>query len=77
MEFESHIKMKLYHVQGWLAHDFAYKFFKYDEMVKLRLRAYNSRRVRVSDLSEDLTAQKVLDAEKSTDPYVIYGTEVP
>ena len=35
----------------------------------------NSRRVvRVSDLSEDLT---VLDAEKSTDPYAIYGTEVP
>ena len=33
--------------------------------------------VRVSDLNEDLTAQKVLDAEKSTDPYAIYGTEVP
>ena len=31
----------------------------------------------MSDLSEDLTAAKVLDAEKSTDPYAIYGTEVP
>ena len=51
-----------------------YMFFKYDEMVKLRLRRYNSRRVvRVSDLSEDLTAQKVLDAEKSADPCAIYG----
>ena len=78
MKFESHIKMKLYDVRGWWAHDSAYMFFKYDEMVKLRLRGYNSRRVvRVADLSEDLTAQKVLDAEKSTDPYAIYGTEVP
>ena len=65
MKFESHIKMKLYDVRGWWAHDSAYMFFKYDEMVKLRLRGYNSRRVvRVSDLNEDLTAQKVLDAEK-------------
>ena len=31
----------------------------------------------MSDLSGDLTAQKVLDAEKSADPYAIYGTEVP
>ena len=78
MKFESDIKMKLYDVRGWWAHDSAYMFFKYDEMVKLRLRAYNSRRVvRVSDLSEDLTAAKVLDAEKSTDPYAVYGTEVP
>ena len=61
-----------------MAHDCAYMFFKYDEMVKLRLRGYNSRRVvQVSDLSEDLTAGKVLDAEKSTDSYVIHGTEVP
>ena len=29
MKFESHIKMKLYDVRGWWAHDFA---FKYDEM---------------------------------------------
>ena len=33
--------------------------------------------VRVSDLSEDLTAAKVFDTEKPTDPYAIYGTEVP
>ena len=45
MKFESHIKMKLYDVRGWWAHDSAYMFFKYDEMVKLRLRGYNSRRV--------------------------------
>ena len=78
MKFEGHIKMRLYDVRGWWAHDSAYMFFKYDEMVKLRLRGYNSRRVvRVSDLSEDLTAQKVLDAQKSTDPYAVYGTEVP
>ena len=52
-------------------------FFKYDEMVKLRLRGYNSRRVvRVPDLSTNLTAEAVLDAAKSTDPYAIYGTEV-
>ena len=77
--------MKLYDVRGWWAHDSAY-MFKYNEVVKLRLRAYNSynsrRVVTVSDLSEDLTAAKVLDAkvldaEKSTDPYAIYGTEVP
>ena len=59
-------------------HDSTDKFFKYDEMVKLRLKAYNCRRVvRVSDLSEDLTAAKVLDTEKFTDPYAVYGTEVP
>ena len=59
-------------------HMTAYMFFKYDEMVKLRLRGYTSRRVaRVSDLSEDLTAAKVLDAEKSTDPYAVYEAEVP
>ena len=78
MKFESHIKMKFYDVRGWWAYDSAYMFFKCDEMVKLRLRGYNSQRVvRVSDLSEDLTAQKILDAEKSTDPYAIYGTKVP
>ena len=33
--------------------------------------------VRVSDLSANLTAEAVLDAAKSTDPYAIYGTEVP
>ena len=32
MKFESHIKMKLYDVRGWWAHDSAYMFFKYDEM---------------------------------------------
>ena len=59
MMFESDIKMKLYDVQGWWAHNSAYMCFKYDEMVKLRLRGYNSRRVvRVSDLSEDSTAAK-------------------
>ena len=42
MKFESHIKMKLYDVRGWWAHDCAFLFFKYDEMMKLRLRAYNS-----------------------------------
>ena len=53
--------MKLYDAWGWWAHDYAYMFFKYDEMVKLRLRAYNSRRmVRVSDLSEDLTAANLM-----------------
>ena len=57
MKIESYIKMKLYNVRGWWAHDSAYMFFKCDGMVKLRLRGYNSRRVvRVSDLSEDLTA---------------------
>ena len=78
MKFERHIKMKLYDVRSWWAHDSAYMFFKYDEMVKLRLRAYNSRRVvRVSDLSENLTAGTVVDAEKSNDPYAVYGSEVP
>ena len=73
-----HIKMRLYDVRGWWAHDSAYMFFKYDEMVKLRLRAYNSRRVvRVSDLSKNLTAGTVLDAEKSNDPYAVYGSEIP
>ena len=58
MKFESHIKMKLYDVRDWWAHVSAYM---YNEMVKLRLRGYNSRRVvRVADLSEDLTSQKVL-----------------
>ena len=45
--------------------DAAYMFFKYDEnlIVKVRLRGYNSTRVvRVTDLSEDLSACKVLDA---------------
>ena len=78
MKFERHIKMKLYDVRGWWVHHSAYMFFKYDEMVKLRLRAYNSRRVvRVSHLSENLTAGTVLDAKKSNDPYAVYGSEIP
>ena len=78
MKFERHVKMRLYDVRGWWAHDPAYMFFKYDEMVKLRLRGYKSRRVvRTSDLSEALTTRKVLDAEKSRDPYALYGSEVP
>ena len=31
----------------------------------------------MSDLSENLTAGTVLDAEKSNDPYAVYGSEVP
>ena len=31
----------------------------------------------MSDLSKDLTTQKVLDADKSAHPHAIYGTEVP
>ena len=37
MKYEGHIKMRL-HVRGWWAHDPAYMFFKYDEIVKLRQR---------------------------------------
>ena len=75
MNFERHIKMKLYDVRGWWAHDSAYMFFKYDEMVKLRLWHTTPEVVQVSNLSENLTAGTVLDAEKSNDPYAVDGSE--
>jgi len=68
--------MRLFDVRGWWATDPCYPFFKYDLMTKLRLRAYNARRVvKVSQLTETLDATKVRQAE--SDPYRIYGSEVP
>ena len=51
----------------------------FDYMTKIRLRAFNSRKVvATGKLGERLTAGKVIAADKPlSDPYASYGTEVP
>ena len=72
----AHVKMRLFDVRGWWATDPCYPFFKYDLMTKLRLRAYNARRVvKVTELTHSLDADKVRQAEG--DPYQVYGTDIP
>ena len=52
-----------------------YPFFKYDYMLKVRLRMHEARKVvKVHSLSEPLTADRV---SSQFDPYSVYGTEIP
>jgi hypothetical protein len=63
--------MCLFDVRGFLPSDPAYCFFKYDYMTKVRLRLHNCRKVvKVLDLTNSLNARQ-------TDPYAVYGTEIP
>ena len=73
--FNAHVKMRLYDVRGFYAEDHCYPFFKYDYMLKVRLRMHEARKVvKVHSLSEPLTAAK---ASQHSDPYSVYGTEIP
>ena len=52
--------MRLYDVRGFYAEDYLYPFFKYDYMLKVRLRMHEARKVvKVQSLSEPLTAERV------------------
>ena len=74
----AHVKMRLFDVRGWFSRDQNYPFFVFDFMTKNRMRQYNYfRSVKVSTLTEDLTAGQVTSAEQSKDPYSQYGTEIP
>ena len=77
MGFSPHVKMCLFDVRGWWATDSTYPF-KYDYMTKQRLRAYNQRRaVRVGQLTQQLQASAVREAESAADPDTMCGTEIP
>ena len=67
--FNSHVKMRLYDVRGFYAKDSLYPFFKYDYMLKVRLRMHEARKVvKVQSLSEPLTADRV---SHPSDPYSV------
>ena len=72
-------KIRLLDPRGYFAKDSNFPFFMFDYMTKIRLRAYNSKKVVTSGkLEESLTAGKVIAADKPlSDPYASYGTEVP
>ena len=77
MDFSDHIKMRLYDVRGWFARDRQYPFYKFDLMTKLRLKACAAKMVNIAQQTEKVTAEKVLTAEQSGDPYSCYGKEMP
>ena len=67
--------MRLYDVRGFYAEDCCYPFFKFDYVLKVWLRMHEVRKVvKVHSLSEPLTAAK---ASQHSDPYSVYGTEIP
>ena len=72
-------KIRILDPRGYFAKDSNFPFFMFDYMTKIRLRAYNCRRVVVSSrLEERFTAGKVIATDKPlSDPYASYGTEVP
>ena len=74
MPFRTHIKMRLLDIRGFFASDPAYCFFKHDYMTKVRLRLHNCRKVvKVQHLTNSLNASQA----RQTDPYAVYGTEIP
>ena len=77
--FSQFVKMRLLDSRGHFAKDTNFPFFMFDYMTKIRLRAYNSRKVvGVSRLERNLTAGEVTEANKDKhDPYASYGTDVP
>ena len=75
MPFQAHTKMRLFDVRGIYAADCFYCFFKYDYMVKVRMRMHNARKViKVSNLAQTLSAS---DVKQHGDPYAVYGTDIP
>ena len=75
MAFNAHIKMRLFDIRGVYAADSCYCFFKYDYMVKVRLRMYHARKVvKVQNLTQSLNAG---DVKNTGDPYAVYGTDIP
>ena len=73
-------KSKLLDCRGYFSNDVNFPFFMFDYMTKIRLRSYNSKKVvTVSKLEQNLTAGKVMAADKQSnvDNYASYGTEVP
>ena len=75
MAFQAHTKMKLFDIRGIYATDHCYCFFKYDYMVKVRMRMHNARKVvKVGNLTRNLNAS---DVKGSSDPYAVYGTDIP
>ena len=73
--FNAHVKMRLFDIRGHYAEDRCYPFFKYDYMLKVRLRMHEARKViKVQSLSQPLTADSVTG---QSDPYSVYGTEIP
>ena len=77
MDFSDHVKMRLFDVRGWFARDRQYPFYKFDLMAKLRLKAYAAKTINVAQQTDKVTAEKVLTAERSEDPYSAYGKEMP
>ena len=79
MDFSDHVKMRLFDVsyRGWYARDRHYPFYKFDFMVKQRLKACAAKTVNTAQQTEKITAEKVLSAEGSEDPYSSYGKEMP
>lgn len=70
--FNAHVKLRLHDLRGSFAEDRLYPFFKYDYMLKVRLRMHEARKVvKVQSLSQPLTASE------QSDPYSVYGTEIP
>ena len=58
-------------MRGFYAEDCLYPSFKYDYMLKVRLRMHEARKVvKVQSLSEPLTAERV---SGQSDPYSVYG----
>ena len=75
MAFQAHIKMRLFDIRGLYAGDHYYCFFKYDYMVKVRMRMHNARKVvKVQNLTHTLSAS---DVKGSGDPYAVYVTDIP
>lgn len=72
--FNAHVEMRLYDVRGFYAEDRLYPFFKYDYMLKVRLRMHEAQKViKVQSLSEPLTADRV---SGQSDPYSVYGPRI-
>ena len=72
LAFQAHIKMRLFDIRGIFAADPCYCFFKYDYMVKVRMRMHNARKVvKVQNLAQSLHASDV------SNPYAVYGTDIP
>ena len=71
--------MRLLDPRGHFAKDTNFPFFMIDYMTKIRLKAYNNRKVvGVSRLEHNLSAGEVTEANKDKyDPYASYGTDMP
>ena len=61
IQFNAHVKMKLYDVRGSYAENRLYPFFKYGYMLKVHLRMHEARKlVKVQSLSEPLLQKEYL-----------------